>query len=76
MKIPQDVYDAINNPNEGFDKMYYKLISEGLGQRKAFYAAQDRVNLFFPNYQRYNSYESYHISKNKRYKEMLKKNKK
>jgi hypothetical protein len=75
MKIPHDVYEAINNSNEGFDKMYYNFIKEGLSQKNAFYAAQDRVNEFFPDYQRYSSYESYNISKNRRYRDMLQKNK-
>ena len=55
--------------------MYYNFIKEGLSQKNAFYAAQDRVNEFFPDYQRYSSYESYNISKNRRYRDMLQKNK-
>tara|TARA_R110000851_G_scaffold281959_2_gene435454 strand:- start:903 stop:1136 length:234 start_codon:yes stop_codon:yes gene_type:complete len=72
INIPQDVYEAINNPYEGFDKMYYSFIHSGEKNTHAFESSISRIQEYFPDYQRYSSYESYQVSKNKRRKLLMK----
>jgi len=66
MKIPKDVFEAINNHPEGFDEMYNSIRNNSSTSRDAFDATCSRINESFPDYKPYKTYNSYRISRNKR----------
>ena len=67
--IPKDVYDAINDPHGGFDKMYYRFVTTSKTNKEAFEKSVDRMQDYFPNWSWYSTYTSYIISRNKRYRD-------
>lgn len=71
IQIPKDVYEAINNPYEGFDKMYYSYLKDGVSNSLAFEKSVDRIRDYFPNYKKYTDYRSYSMCKNRRTRKML-----
>ena len=75
VNIPKDVYDAINDIGNGFDRLFYGMLPNYDTQEEAFNAAIGKIKKHFPNFKRYSHYESYRISRNARNKKMLLKNK-
>ena len=78
-KIPQDVYDVMNHHAQGFDKMYYRFLSEtdsNQAQQDAFDKCGSRIREWFPKYKGYSSLHSYLVTRNRRNSKMLMRNKK
>ena len=73
-QIPEDVYEVINFPNEGFDKMYYKFLQTYRAEI-AFQKAEERIRVYFPNWYRYKNYNTYVEVKSRRVRKMMLKNK-
>lgn len=67
VKIPYDVWAAVNDHPKGFDALYFMNLIRCKGKKqRAFYKTIDRINQYFPKYAKYSSYNSYHIARNKR----------
>lgn len=75
-KIPHDVYEVMNHHSQGFDKMYYRFLSNSDSQTEAFNKSIDRIREYFPQYKGYSSLFSYLTTKTRRTRNMLNTNKK
>ena len=69
IQIPQDVYEAINDPHSGFDRMFFAFLRESKDTKEAFTKCQQRMRDYFPNWNHYSSAASYGVCRNKRYKD-------
>jgi hypothetical protein len=71
-QIPDIVWNAVNDKEDGFDRLYYHFLKEEESSSKAFERTVDEINKYFPKYKCYNSVQSYMVVRNRRYKKMQK----